>query len=245
MLTAILLAQLALGLHVNYLSSSALRWFLQVLLLAGAVVSVVNIGVPFTFGAGMVAAIFAVTILARYKDPLVSLPVQVGLITGARFIDQIWTSSSVFAVFVLVAALVALLGKPANDVCRSVLVRMPDKDVVGDTESTLVHQNSDYWTLFLAKRPVASLHKGKDVEHSPRLKGGRFIGPLERWLILLLGVISAYPVIAALMAAKGIGRFPELAADRAKGAKAEEFLVGSLTSWGLAGLAALLLSSFV
>ena len=90
MLTAILLAQLALGLHVNYLSSSALRWFLQVLLLAGAVVSVVNIGVPFTFGAGMVAAIFAVTILARYKDPLVSLPVQVGLITGARL--RCWVS---------------------------------------------------------------------------------------------------------------------------------------------------------
>lgn len=84
------------------------------------------------------------------------------------------------------------------------------------------------------------------VPHS-RLKGGRVIGPLERIFIMVLTVVGAYHVVAALMAAKGIVRFPEISADAkrdptdaAAGTKAEEFLVGSLASWGLAGGAGLL-----
>ena len=79
-----------------------------------------------------------------------------------------------------------------------------------------------------------------------RLKGGRVIGPLERIFIMVLAVVGAYHVVAALMAAKGIVRFPEISADAKRddpvqaGTKAEEFLVGSLASWGLAGGAALL-----
>lgn len=79
------------------------------------------------------------------------------------------------------------------------------------------------------------------------LKGGRVIGPLERIFIMVLTVVGAYHVVAALMAAKGIVRFPEISADAkrdpqetAAGTKAEEFLVGSLASWGLAGGAGLL-----
>lgn len=84
------------------------------------------------------------------------------------------------------------------------------------------------------------------VPHS-RLKGGRVIGPLERIFIMVLTVVGAYHVVAALMAAKGIVRFPEISADAKRdptdvtaGTKAEEFLVGSLASWGLAGGAGLL-----
>ena len=77
-----------------------------------------------------------------------------------------------------------------------------------------------------------------------RLKGGRVIGPLERIFITVLTVVGAYHIVAALMAAKGIVRFPEISAeakrDDATGTKAEEFLVGSLASWGLAGGAGLL-----
>lgn len=78
------------------------------------------------------------------------------------------------------------------------------------------------------------------------LKGGRVIGPLERIFIMVLTVVGAYHIVAALMAAKGIVRFPEISADAkraddaAAGTKAEEFLVGSLASWGLAGGAGLL-----
>lgn len=70
------------------------------------------------------------------------------------------------------------------------------------------------------------------------LRGGRVIGPLERILLVFLALTGAYPVIAALIAAKGIVRFPEISTDRGSGSKAEEFLVGSFTSWFIAALAA-------
>ncbi|MEE6288975.1 hypothetical protein V2J52_15085 [Georgenia sp. MJ173] len=71
-------------------------------------------------------------------------------------------------------------------------------------------------------------------ESGHALRGGRWIGPLERLLIVVLATGGADGIIAALLAAKGIVRFPEISADRESGSKAEEFLVGSLTSWGMA-----------
>ena len=70
------------------------------------------------------------------------------------------------------------------------------------------------------------------------LRGGRLIGPLERLLIVALSLIGALPIVAGLLAAKGIVRFPEISNDRAGGSKAEYFLVGSFVSWALALLAA-------
>lgn len=75
----------------------------------------------------------------------------------------------------------------------------------------------------------------------PRLKGGRWIGPLERIALTGLLVAGAYPVAAGLMAAKGIVRFPEIQQDRDEGNMAEYFLVGSFVSWTVAILAAGLL----
>ncbi|MEN2741154.1 hypothetical protein ABCS02_25505 [Microbacterium sp. X-17] len=76
------------------------------------------------------------------------------------------------------------------------------------------------------------------------LKGGRLIGPLERILILGLFVANAAAVIAALIAAKGIVRFPEISKDAEGGNRAEYFLIGSLVSWAtaLAGVGALWLA---
>ena len=65
-------------------------------------------------------------------------------------------------------------------------------------------------------------------------KGGRLIGPLERIIVLLLTLAGAYPVLAAMLAAKGIVRFPEISRDGETGARAEYFLVGSLVSWIMA-----------
>ena len=73
------------------------------------------------------------------------------------------------------------------------------------------------------------------------LRGGRWIGPLERILLLLLASAGAHhTAIAAVIAAKGVVRFPEISRDEG-GGKAEEFLIGSLASWTLAVLAAALL----
>ncbi|WOF22013.1 hypothetical protein N8K70_11560 [Microbacterium betulae] len=66
------------------------------------------------------------------------------------------------------------------------------------------------------------------------LRGGRLIGPLERVVLAGLLLAQAYPVVAALIAAKGIVRFPEISRDRDRGTQAEYFLVGSMVSWALA-----------
>ncbi|WP_344335679.1 hypothetical protein [Brevibacterium salitolerans] len=73
-----------------------------------------------------------------------------------------------------------------------------------------------------------------------QLKGGRWIGPLERIALAGLLVAGAFPVAAGVIAAKGIVRFPEIQQDSG-GTKAEQFLVGSLVSWVLALAAAGLL----
>lgn len=78
-----------------------------------------------------------------------------------------------------------------------------------------------------------------DAAPAPRdpragFKGGRLIGPLERILVLILTLAAAYPILAAMLAAKGIVRFPEISRDGETGARAEYFLVGSLVSWVIA-----------
>jgi hypothetical protein len=53
-------------------------------------------------------------------------------------------------------------------------------------------------------------------------------------LVLMLTLAAAYPILAAMLAAKGIVRFPEISRDGETGARAEYFLVGSLVSWVIA-----------
>ncbi|TRW85370.1 hypothetical protein FK535_08140 [Mycolicibacterium sp. 018/SC-01/001] len=85
---------------------------------------------------------------------------------------------------------------------------------------------------------------------SDRLKGGRLLGPMERLLIVGLALGGQFGAASAVIAAKGIIRFPELAAARKDAGTAdpqgpgidevtEYFLVGSFASWliALAGLA--------
>ncbi len=96
-------------------------------------------------------------------------------------------------------------------------------------------------TLAAVRARASTLKTG---EQPPRpvslLRGGRVIGPLERILIVGLALVGAQGALAALLAAKGIVRFPEISRDNA-GNAAEEFLIGSMTSWLIAGLAALAL----
>lgn len=71
-------------------------------------------------------------------------------------------------------------------------------------------------------------------------QGGRLIGPLERIIVFILTLVGAYALLAAMLAAKGIVRFPEISRDGETGARAEYFLVGSLVSWVVALAAAFL-----
>lgn len=75
---------------------------------------------------------------------------------------------------------------------------------------------------------------------SPRLKGGRLLGPMERMLILGFGVSGALTAAGVVVAAKGLIRFPELSASRRSADEppiesiTEYFLVGSFLSWMVA-----------
>ena len=98
------------------------------------------------------------------------------------------------------------------------------------------------WRVRIGRRPVADVERvAASGRAAPQLVGGRVIGPIERLLLIGLGLAGGAAVIAALVAAKGVVRFPEISADRGTGANAETFLVGSLTSWAVAAGGALLI----
>ena len=80
---------------------------------------------------------------------------------------------------------------------------------------------------------------------SDRLKGGRLLGPMERLLILGLGLAGHLAAASLVVAAKSIIRFPEISAQKARengkngiaigiDEVTEYFLVGSFASWILA-----------
>ena len=73
---------------------------------------------------------------------------------------------------------------------------------------------------------------------APSLKGGRLLGPMERLLIVGLGLAGEVTAASIVIAAKGLLRFPELQSARADGTAGpgihevtEYFLVGSFVSW--------------
>jgi hypothetical protein len=91
-----------------------------------------------------------------------------------------------------------------------------------------------------AMRPVLPLDAGSDPQPSDQLRGGRLLGPMERVLIIGLGLAGQLTAAGLVIAAKGLIRFPELQAKRDDrtsvdgvgiDAVTEYFLVGSFVSW--------------
>ena len=81
------------------------------------------------------------------------------------------------------------------------------------------------------------------ASHEHDLRGGRVLGPLERLVIVVLGLAGQLGAAAVVVAAKGLLRYPELrAAGRDHGPTdlSEYFLIGSFVSWLLALAGALL-----
>ncbi|MDV3223052.1 hypothetical protein [Intrasporangium sp.] len=89
---------------------------------------------------------------------------------------------------------------------------------------------------------VAASASTSDPQPSDRLKGGRLLGPMERLVILGLGLAGEYGAASIVIAAKGLLRFPEIqAAARTSPPPSssrvgiddvtEYFLVGSFVSW--------------
>ena len=117
-----------------------------------------------------------------------------------------------------------------------VLLTVPANRVVADILA-VARQSSQGRGEVVAAARRPSLESGGQDEPGSSMRGGRWIGPLERILILLLASVEAPAAIAAIVAAKGVIRFPEISQDKA-GQKAEEFLIGSFASWILAALGA-------
>jgi hypothetical protein len=71
------------------------------------------------------------------------------------------------------------------------------------------------------------------VDNEKTLKGGRMLGPMERLMVVGLGLAGELTAAGIVVAAKGLLRFPELQ----RGARAgpsdttEYFLIGSFASW--------------
>lgn len=91
-----------------------------------------------------------------------------------------------------------------------------------------------------AMRPVLPIDTDSDPQPSDQLRGGRLLGPMERVLILGLGLAGQLTAAGLVIAAKGLIRFPELQAKRDDrtsvdgvgiDAVTEYFLVGSFVSW--------------
>lgn len=85
----------------------------------------------------------------------------------------------------------------------------------------------------VVRRVLADVGPGV-IDEEQQLRGGRVLGPIERLAIFALALGGNVAAISAIIAAKGILRFPEISRDAASGLKAEYVLVGSFVSWGLA-----------
>ena len=126
---------------------------------------------------------------------------------------------------VLVLGVLVFLLESANVIVRTALRIRPDA-------------GADAASVPAAPAPAASAPAAPSA--TAPLRGGRLIGPLERILVFALTLTGAYTLIAAVFAAKGIVRFPEISQDGEHGGRAEYFLVGSLVSWVTALAAAFL-----
>jgi hypothetical protein len=192
---------------------------------------------------GAVAGILVAVFPARADAGLIGEVWRLQTPVGPLSFDQV----------VLIAGTVVFLLESANVVVRTALAQgsadiaqvtseaMPDTDESTDAVPVLASESQAVLTPGESADPTAPAGQAASPEVAgsasrvePALKGGRLIGPLERLLVLALTLAAMYPLVAAILAAKGIVRFPEISRDSAAGNRAEYFLIGSLVSWVLA-----------
>jgi len=130
---------------------------------------------------------------------------------------------------------IATAASPGGSARRELLLLLSIAVFQGPTANALVRQ-------------VLQLAEISFERQAQRLRGGRFIGLFERWLIV--GLAPASLTAAALVvSAKSLLRFPELSSIARAGAEGpaniaemtEYFLLGSLVSWTIALASAALL----
>lgn len=181
---------------------------------------------------------------------VVGAVISMGARAQAGLIGEVWQLRSPFGevtfdLAMLVLGVSAFLLESANLVVRAALdgehtwrpaeqIAEPARAVEPATVADAASDDAEARQV-LAEPTAGPIPVGETAP-DPRagFQGGRLIGPLERILVLILTLAAAYPILAAMLAAKGIVRFPEISRDGETGARAEYFLVGSLVSWVIA-----------
>lgn len=148
-----------------------------------------------------------------------------------------WTSAAV------TLGVVLFLLRSTNLLVRAAIAsRAAARASTAPESAPALRSGAEGWRVRMGAWALADIERvAASGRAAPQLVGGRVIGPIERLLLIGLGLSGGAAVIAALVAAKGVVRFPEISADRGTGANAETFLVGSLTSWAVAAGGALLI----
>lgn len=163
-----------------------------------------------------------------------------------------WLPLSVLAVALVVAVLVSGAASPAGGLVERWLSSgaLPLLDGLSTDRFLLllgafgVQLSTGNVVVRLVLAQTGTLNPTKDGSlPSTPLKGGRLLGPMERVLVLGLGLAGQITAASIVVAAKGLLRFPELSSetDQAQVHRMTEyFLVGSFASW-LVALGALAL----
>lgn len=171
-----------------------------------------------------VLAAIAIAVLAiRLAQPVVALfgllPVGLGIAALALGIRDYFPTLQPWAALVALAlAALGIIG--GNPLTVWVLDRAAKGDVDGGTHGGIL----------VPAEPATgakSTTKTREV-----LRGGTWIGYLERLAIVGAIAVGHFEIIAAVIAIKGLGRFSELDAPEAR----ERFIIGTLVSMTWAAL---------
>lgn len=135
---------------------------------------------------------------------------------------------------VLVVALFGVLAVVAGGFVTQLVFRFVDGRRVHEQLPAASEPNAE------TPEPVSGKTTGGVEQAGSILRGGAWIGVLER-LAIFAGLVANWPeAIAIVLAVKGLGRYPELRSGE-KSAVAERFIIGTFVSvlWacGCAGLA--------
>ena len=194
--------------------------------------------------AGGVVLLLLVSGLAIGSAAWAVVPVGVVLLIGWILLTPVGIveTDRPWPVAGLAIVALAALSVPQPDVHRGWLVRWYDGLDVGALANVPVEQFvlGAACVVFLIETAniivrLMLIGTGPSVIATEKsLKGGRILGPIERIFILAMALGGHYGALSAVVAAKGILRFPEISRDSAGGSRAEYVLVGSFVSWALA-----------
>jgi hypothetical protein len=118
---------------------------------------------------------------------------------------------------------------------KEFLIRLLALYLVSQPASILISQGLEKWSKALSPQSQSPA-----TQHTSLLNAGKWIGYLERILILVFVFLKTFEPIGFLLAAKSVFRFGELKDDKEKNLT-EYVLIGTLMSFGIAimvGLAA-------